>query len=538
MLGAELAAALRDALIQHWRLWQPTLKSTRSANERNQINSLDCMGIAGVSLETRTRPHWAERLSSDEAALAASYATLEINGFPSWFSDLAIAKPGEVRSVLVGEVVAELTDAEPRNRYEVIEDLSRADNPIVELMAPALFEELERRDALAPSALKPMLSVLVRGLRDDRQRFAEWAIARFNGVEESGIGALYLGAAFAVDSEAATDALMARLDTLQTRDQTELVKQVLPRVFGTEFRSGNVARPELTFASLERLVVIAFRTIRLEEDHDRVSGQVFSPDERDNAEEARSAAFNQLLETAGRATYDAIFRLAANPDFPIPRTRLYELARDRAGQDSENAPRLPAAVVAFEQSAEMEPSTPKDLQRVALRRLDDLQHDLLHTDFAQGATVKTLPNEPAVQNWVADRLRLKQGLAYSVEREPHVVDEKEPDVRLRAKVTDASVAIEIKVAESWTLEDLEVALTDQLCGRYLRARDARHGILLLVHQEARPRGWQDTKTRDFLTFNEVVRRLRARAARIAGTGPDAPLPEIAVLDVTNCGGLT
>lgn len=31
MLGAELAAALRDALIQHWRLWQPTLKSTRSA---------------------------------------------------------------------------------------------------------------------------------------------------------------------------------------------------------------------------------------------------------------------------------------------------------------------------------------------------------------------------------------------------------------------------------------------------------------------------------------------------------------------------
>ena len=74
MLGAELAAALMDALIQHWRLWQPTLKSTRSANEQNQINVLDCMGIAGVSLEARSRPHWAERLSSDEAALAASYA--------------------------------------------------------------------------------------------------------------------------------------------------------------------------------------------------------------------------------------------------------------------------------------------------------------------------------------------------------------------------------------------------------------------------------------------------------------------------------
>jgi hypothetical protein len=113
------------------------------------------MGIAGVSLETRTRPYWAERLSSDEAALAARYATLEINGFPSWFAELAVTKPIEVRSVLFGEVAAELSDPEPRNRYEVLEDLSRAGDSIVELMAPALFEELERRDDLAPSALRP-----------------------------------------------------------------------------------------------------------------------------------------------------------------------------------------------------------------------------------------------------------------------------------------------------------------------------------------------------------------------------------------------
>jgi hypothetical protein len=161
-----------------------------------------------------------------------------------------------------------------------------------------------------------------------------------------------------------------------------------------------------------------------------------------------------------------------------------------------------------------------------------MQHDLLHADFAQGATVKALPDETAVQNWIADRLRLKQGRAYSVEREPHVVDEKEPDVRLRARVSDASVAIEIKVPESWTLEQLEAAQADQLCGRYLRARDARHGILLLVHQKTRPKGWQDKKTGTFLTFSELVHRLRELAVHIAGTGPDAPQPEISALDVS------
>ena len=35
ILGAEVASALRDALIQHWRLWRPRLKSTRATNERN-----------------------------------------------------------------------------------------------------------------------------------------------------------------------------------------------------------------------------------------------------------------------------------------------------------------------------------------------------------------------------------------------------------------------------------------------------------------------------------------------------------------------
>ena len=168
---------------------------------------------------------------------------------------------------------------------------------------------------------------------------------------------------------------------------------------------------------------------------------------------------------------------------------------------------------------------------MAMLRIADVQHDLLHSDFAQGATVKALPNERAVQNWVADRLRLKQGRSYSIEREPHVVDEKEPDLRLRAKVSDASLAIEIKVAESWTIEQLEAALVVQLCGRYLRARDGRYGILLLVHQ--RPHQWRDPVSQEFMTFAEVAERLRMLAANISGGSSDAPQPEVSVIDVSD-----
>ena len=120
-----------------------------------------------------------------------------------------------------------------------------------------------------------------------------------------------------------------------------------------------------------------------------------------------------------------------------------------------------------------------------------------------------LPDERAVQNWVADQLRNRQRRAYSVEREPHVMDEKEPDIWLRARTTDASLPVEIKVAESWSLPELEVALIDQLGGRYLRAKDASHGILLLVHKKAREQGWRRGDGR-WLTFPDVVTFMKSR----------------------------
>ena len=146
--------------------------------------------------------------------------------------------------------------------------------------------------------------------------------------------------------------------------------------------------------------------------------------------------------------------------------------------------------------------------------------------------VASLPDEVEVQKWMADRLRIHQGRSYSVEREPHVVQEKEPDIRFRAKASDANVPMEIKVAESWTLGQLEDALRLQLVGRYLRDRHNRFGILLLVHQKARPKGWR-TAAGEFLAFAQVVSHVAALARSIAAESPIAPQVEIAVIDVSS-----
>lgn len=534
MVGAEAALAVRDGLIGLWRHWKPRVKSTRTAADRNTINSIDCMGIAGITLEAKDSPDWSRALTPDEARRATEYATLELNGFPPWISSLATTHPSELREILLRESIAEMDRQEPGIYPDILSDIDRADTVLSTVMGNAFLSQLRDRVKLQVEYLAPLLHIITRGIEGpEREEFASLCRDRFNTAADPRVACLYLQSLFAIQPDGATDALLQRLGGLKDDEQTTLAVNVLPAIFGDRFGRGARAPKNLPVRILEQLVITAFRTVRIENDNYRPSGEAFTPDARDQAEGARSNVFALLVETPGRATFDALNRLSLINDFSVSPARLRELAFERAANDSETAPWKPGDLLAFEKTYETAPSTGKDLRHVVMRRFADMQHDLLHDDFAQGQSVKALPVEAAVQNWIADRLRLKQGRSFSVEREPHVVGEKEPDIRVRAKVTDASVPIEIKVAESWTLEQLEAALTSQLCGQYLRSNDSRHGVLLLVHQMARPSGWR-SEAGSFLTFGEVAVYLQAMAERLCGESTDGPQPAVSVLDVSSC----
>ncbi len=535
LIGREAALAVRGGLIGLWRVWRPILRSERAPERRSLISSIDCMSIAGITLEAIERPNWSEELSPDEARRATAYATLEINGLPTWTSTLARSKPDEVREVLMGEIVAEFNAQTPNMRCDTLDDANRADICISQLLARPLLDELRQRSNLPGVTLSPLLAIVARGLDPSaRAAFVELALGRFNDATELETASLYLSSVFALNSAVATDTLLAKFETLGPDGQGRFAQAVLPRLFGDGWFRHTDTLPAIPFESLERLLMIAFGTIRVQDDRIHPSGEVYSPDGRDNAEHARSAIFKAFIETPGRATFNAINRLSRADGFPIPAPHLEDLARERAAKDSEAAPWRPSDPFAFEQTFETAPSTPCDLQQVLLRRLADIQYDLLHSDFAQGRHLSAIPDEKGVQIWVADRLHLKRGRSYSVERESHVADEKEPDVRLRSRVSDANVPTEIKVAERWTVEGLESAVDDQLCARYLRAAGARHGVLLLVHLKPRARGWPVRGQKIVLSFLELVARLRTRAAQIAAVSSDSPQPEIAVLDVSSC----
>jgi hypothetical protein len=534
LVGPRAAETFAISTRQMWRAWQPTLRSSRPPGERNQIADFDCMGVAAVSLEAAGVPSWATRLTEEEAVRAGEYATLEINGLPGWIADLANVWPAAVQRVLLTEVISDLNDPEVNAYLPSLDYIDHADDDVTGLMAAPIWHEVESRDDLSLRALRPMLSIAWKGLAKDRHRpTLEIAIARFHAATDPRTAALYLGFACAIDGQVATDALLAKLDRLAEAGQTALVLQVLPQIFQSRFSLIPGSTVSLDLATLERLVVLAYRTVRVEDDHDRTNGGVYSPDERDEAQDARSAAFKQLVETPGRQAFDAILRLLDLPGFPVSPSRLLALAHERAATDSELTAWAGEDALRFEQRFERAPTTGRELQLLAIQRIEDLQHDLLHGDFAQGATLSNLPHEPAVQAWIADRMRLSQGNSYSVEREPETVGAKKPDMVFTARAADAKVPVEIKIAESWSVGELEDALERQLCGQYLRARDCREGLMIVVHQRARPKGWA-LPDGQFLSFVELVQRLRGLTAQILHRSPDGPQPELTVIDVSSC----
>lgn len=524
-------AAIRDAFTAFWRHWPPKLRSERPAAERQALSNFDLVGMVGVALEAAADAGWATRLTREEALRATRYATLEINGFPHWVSALAAAHPEAMREVLAHELAFELSDAAPEARPETLEQIARAGVAVGALVVDQLYEHLRAPTLIPWPVLQASLRVLATSMAD-LSALERLLVERIRAETRRGVLALYFEYLFRLAPPIANAALEKKLATLDDGAQTLLVQAVLPRLAADDLRDQADAMASMPLATLERLVRIAYRTIRMEDDNDHSDGESYTPDERDDAESARSALFRHLVDTPGRATLRALQALMNVRDFPIPIKRLAALCKQRAAEDSEHAAWSSDEVRRFEHDHTVVPHTPVDLQRLVLRRIDDLQHQLLHAEYGQGSTLAALPSERDVQRWLADRFEHAQSRSYSVERESVVIEEKAPDVRFRAKASTASVPLEIKVAESWGFKDLQDALETQLVKQYLRDRTNRFGILLLVHQTSRLKGWTLPK-RKSLKITDVVSRLRARAATIAATEPLAPQPAVALLDVSS-----
>lgn len=520
--GPEIADRAATAFQATWRGNPAIVRSQRPPEERDSISWSWAEGLTGLAAETM-KPNWASHLSPEDARIAAAYATIELNGFPGWLSELAAAHPAIVDEVIGGELSAELAGEREYMHLSVLQDLSHAEIDIKRLLShrlltaiqnwPSTFasdEEAARSGHHLDQALRILGDALVD--EEDRKAVAEKCREAFSANPIGPLGLSWLRGFFRFDPGRATLAIRNGLESLPEPERVQHAIGIFASLFGDRDAVPlQFPDPKLRVEGLLPLVRIAYRYIRHEDDQKHEG--VYTPDTRDDAERARGFLFGALVETPGPEAYSALLALADDPLFANLHDRLLFLARKRAASDADAAPVSPADVRALEKRFEAPPNDRDGLFALMMDRLEDLSHDVAHDDFTDRSVLRSIEDESNMQRTLARRLRDAARGAYTVTREDEVADRRRTDIRLAAVRGDQRAVIEVKIADNWSIEDFHRALRAQIVGQYLRHQTCKAGCLLLIYRGAKTY-WQHPDTGARINFSDLVTYLAAEATRL------------------------
>ena len=537
--GPMVANLAETAFRGFWRSTIPIPWSGRPADKRGDTPYDWIYGPQGLQAEA-SAPGWTAALSSAEASTAAAYATIELNGFAPFISELAKSHPQEVETVIGGEVSAELKVGGSHGHLSTLQNLAYADSNLKQLVIRRLTTELKSwpeafTEDTAPNwahHLDHVLRILdSANWEADRQAIAQECAHRYEA-DRAGLLALdWLGGLFRFDAVRGTEALIQQL----ADGNDPGTREWAIRAFAALFARGSFANFEAIDMDqrtrlLGQLVRYACAFIRPEDDE--VHEGVYTPNTRDDAEKARRSLISWLRDTPGTETCRILLELAEEQDFVNLSDHLRSLARQRAATDAEFPPFGTEDVIALESRYEAPPQDRDGLFAVMMDRLDDLQHDLAHDDFSDRRTLQGIKDEAEMQRTLARRIREQANSAYLVTREEEVVDGKRTDIRLSTTNGDQKAVIEVKIADKrWTLTDLERALREQLVGKYLRHANCKAGCLLLTCH-GKEKYWIHPETRKQVKFSGIIKFLNDKARTLQSEKDDVRIAVFG-LDLTD-----
>ena len=541
--GQDIADRAEKAFRVLWRANPPMLWSARPVDEKRSIRDDWGHGLTGLSAEAAA-PEWTASLSPSEARAAAAYATIELNGFAPFITDLARSHPTEVEDVIGGEVSSELSVGGDHHNLSTLRNLAYSDGDLKRIFVPRLLATLKSWPTNFKADTGPrwsdhldkVLRILNATTDDaDRMTIARECAGRYEADPLGLLALVWFRGLFQFDAVRGAQVLIRALEGGEDAGSASRSIEIFAALFSRrDAVAFEVADPKQRACLLGQLVRYAYAIVRREDD--QVHEGVHTPNARDHAEEARHLLLSMLLDTPGPEARRVLLELADEADFAHQADRLRFQARQRAAIDAEFPPYDPEAVIALDTHHEAPPQDSHNLFKVMMDRLDDLEHDLAHHDFTIRPTLKGIRTEPEIQPFLARWFLDRANGAYVVTREDQVVDGKHPDIRLSVVNGDLKAVVEVKIADNWTLTDLERALRNQLTGQYLRHSSCKAGCLLLTYH-GRKQYWVHPETRKRLTFPELVALLDDKArvietdsmhdVRVAAFGLDLTDPPLA-----------
>ena len=510
-LGAEVARAFRDGAVAYWRKNSPKLVSEGAP--ANSISFSTILGMVGLGIEARETKDWASNLTEAEAEIAFRYAVKELNGFPYWLQHVFQRFPDLITTLVLTELNYELDQAtKDRELHYLLYDVSWSGQWLWDRVAPPMLKRLEREPDNLQSLEK--LLKIINGSPVSSNEIARLAARKSRTLVRIDNLAFWFATWAGVAPKEALEALKDRLPNFADDDGLQLVMGFITRLVGSHHSSGINARDAFREpVHLKRLIEIVHSIVRIEDDIDRVGKGVYTPNLRDNAQDARDRLTSLLEEIPGKAAFSALHLLSREHPHASARSWYLLKARRKAQTDAEGQKWSAKQVLEFHCEQERTPKNHQELFDLAVHRFSDLKADLEDGDSSVATTLLKVEQEVEMRNFLSWELRRIANGRYSIANEDELADAKRIDLRFFGTGFDGPVPIELKLAEKWSGSKLFERLENQLCGDYLRDRHSTMGLFVLVN-----RGRQNTwriPGGEVVDFAELVQRLQILGETLA-----------------------
>jgi hypothetical protein len=524
--GTDFLARYRKELGVFWRETEVELPSERPKEKRNSYYNNWLLALAAVKAEAELQG-WAAKLSADEAVRAARVSCIELNGFGSFYRELDAAHPNAFRDVIAKEASAQLERLAETGDSGIFHDVHfQGTANMKSALASAIAPRLDNFTYAEGESSKNALEYAIRVISSHgSQSDIEQAIAAVSASDRSNHpwpAFFRLSALAILDPEKGCRELLREIRELKTPKQRSYAVSAFVAVFGNGRDRPTVdlnAIPvEKRIPLVRDLVIRAYQAIRRDEDTNRADGGVYTPNERDNAQDARSYLFETLLSVKQPGVLSIIHELAEAPEFAHMPDRLRQMAYELAAEISDTAAYTLDAFKSLDREGAFVPHDDRSLFTAMMTRLDAFEHDLLHADDSPVDILRKADQETELRRFIANWLRNNDRGVFDFTQEAVAKDERRTDVRLHPKsLNHRYAAIEVK-RETWSLSELEKALTDQLVGRYLRHKNCQVGCLLICQRQSKM--WHNPNGGAQWNLTDLVSYLQSVADRITADRPE------------------
>ena len=481
--GEEVAVAYRDAAVAHWRRYEPGLGS-----EGATINSTPypvTFGLTGLAIEAAEVKSFPTLLSSSEVRVALRYIVWEINGFPPWLESMYRAHSAAVMKAIKTELLWEFTktNAEHSKNY-VLHDLAVHTPWLHDPLSGWLLSWMQTNDPPTVDSLCQTLRILNAGCLISEHLAA---LAKIKATQRSNSGHQPYWYATWVDAAPAEgiNAVHHWLERLEMEEASQSAQLFVSALMGSHYDFGigqkfaNLQKPQY----LKRLYVLMHEHICTSEDIDRVGKGAYSPNLRDNAQNARDRLFQLLSEIPGKEAYIALRELIADHPDSSRRPWMAKSAYNRAQVDGDIESWTAEQVHEFSTELTITPETQRQLFDLTVSRITDLKNWLERGNDSQYRTWQKAEDENEIRNLVTSSLNHRRDNPFTTAQEPELPNRQRVDIWLQAPGVQLPIPIELKLLDKgWSGPKLCERLRNQLAGDYLREANEGYGLMLLVWQ--------------------------------------------------------